>query len=157
MFRRLYLASTCITLLVGCDFVPQHTTKGGVDFPYGPETFQIHLLSRLDSVPEGQVSGAIICVEFDDRDQQATRATGLLEIKLTAPDQESLERVFDLNDLKINENIWNRTTRMYQINIPFDPVLANAPSGGIPISVTWTPVDRQPIMEQGILRALNLK
>ena len=157
MFRRLYLASTCITLLVGCDFVPQHTTKGGVDFPYGPETFQIHLLSRLESVPEGQVSGAIICVEFDDRDQQATRATGLLEIKLTAPDQESLERVFDLNDLKINENIWNRTTRMYQVNIPFDPVLVHAPEGGVPIKVTWTSIDGKPIMEQGILRALNLK
>ena len=157
MFRRLFLASACITLLVGCDFAPQHTTKGGVDFPYGPETFQIHLLSRLESSPEGQVSGAIICVEFDDRDQQATRATGLLELKIIAPDQAGLERVFDLNDLKINESVWNRTTRMYQVNIPFNPVLANAPSGGIPISVTWTPVDRQPIIERGILRVLNLK
>ena len=157
MFRRLSLVSTCMTLLVGCDFVPQHTTKGSVDFPYGPETFQIHLLSRLESSPEGQVPGAIVCVEFDDRDGQATRATGLLEINLTIPDQASLERAFDLNNLKINESVWNRTTRMYQVNIPFDPVLAHAPSGGIPISVTWTPVDRQPIMEQGILRALNLK
>ena len=157
MFRRLSLVSTCITLLVGCDFVPQHTTKGSVDFPYGPETFQIHLLSRLESSPEGQVPGAIVCVEFDDRDGQATRATGLLEIKVTAPDQTGLERAFDLNNLKINESVWNRTTRMYQVNIPFDPVLAHAPEGGVPIKVTWTSIDGKPIKEQGILRALNLK
>lgn len=157
MFRRLYLVSACITMLVGCDFVPQHTTKGGVDFPYGPETFQIHLLSRLESSPEGQVPGAIVCVEFDDRDGQATRATGLLEIKMTVPDQTGLERAFDLNNLEINKDVWNRTTRMYQVIIPFDPALKRVPDGGIPIQVIWTSIDGKPIMEQGILRALNLK
>ncbi|MCX5663292.1 MAG: hypothetical protein NTY97_01150 [Planctomycetota bacterium] len=111
----------------------------------------------MESSPEGQVPGAIVCVEFDDRDGQATRATGLLEINLTIPDQASLERAFDLNNLKINESVWNRTTRMYQVNIPFDPVLAHAPEGGVPIKVTWTSVDGKPIMERGILRALNLK
>ena len=157
MFRHLYLASTCMILLAGCDLLPRHTTSGGVDFPYGPETFQIHLLSRLESGPDGQISGAIVCVEFDDRVQQATRATGLLEIKLTIRDQGNLERAFDLNDLKINESVWNRTTRMYQVNIPFVPVLVHAPESGVPIKVTWTPVDRKPISEQGVLQALNLK
>ena len=144
-------------VMVACDTTPQHATKGGVDFPYGPETFQIHLLSRLENNSDGKVPGAIVCVEFDDRDYQATRATGLLEIEMKIPDQASMERAFDLSDIKINESVWNRTTRMYQVNIPFNPVLANVPNVGIPISVTWTPIDGNPIMENGVLRALNRK
>ena len=155
MCRLLYLITASVTLLTACSPAIQGTAHGGIDYPYGPASFTIHLLSRFDHGTGTQGSGAVVCVEFDDIDQQPTRATGSLEIEISPPGQAKLEKVFDLSDLKTNSNTWNRSTRMYQVSFQFDPILSVAPEGGVPVKVTWTPVGGNPITVRELLRELG--
>ncbi|MSR44289.1 MAG: hypothetical protein EXS15_02895 [Phycisphaerales bacterium] len=131
--------------LAGCGGRVHDTAYGGIDYPYGPASVIIHPLSQLHAGAGTTIASAIVCIEFMDIDQQTTRATGLLEVMVTPPGQPPIERLINLSDLRVNEQSWDRPTRMYQVQFRFEPPLERAPSGGVAVVVSWTPVDRNAI------------
>lgn len=143
----------CAIALASCAPQSHPTRHGGIDYPYGPSSIQLHSLSHLEISPDNAISGGMVCIEFTDRENQTTRATGLLELTITPPDRAPFEKMVNLSDLSINEAAWDRPTRMYQVRFAFEPALGAAPAEGIAVAVTWTPVDRSSITVRGSLQA----
>ncbi len=152
MFRRSLLIAACALQIVGCVNTVQQATLGGIDYPYGPSSLHLHSLSRLELSPESLPSAAFVFVQFDDIDRQTTRATGVLEVAIVLPDRTKIEQSINLNNLGTNDENWDRTVRMYRIDFEFVPPLAEVPESGLPVSVTWTPVDGKASTVRGVLR-----
>ncbi|MSR69676.1 MAG: hypothetical protein EXS17_04945 [Phycisphaerales bacterium] len=125
---------------------------GGVVYPYGPNTFNIHPLSRLAGPSTSQVTTAWLCIEFTDTDGQTTRATGTLWARIKIAGRPDVEQSFDLNNLSVNNDLWDRPTRMYQLRFQIDPPLVDTQRAAVSADVRWTPVNAGSVQRQGVLR-----
>ncbi len=138
---------------VGCAVqIPTHL-EGGSAYPYGPRAFTIHPLSRIGGSTDETFSTVWVCVEFVDIDQQTARATGTLFARISAPGHPELEQSFDLNNLAMNNDLWDRPTRMYQLRFKIDPPLASEPRPSVGVEVRWSPVNGGQVVERGVVRA----
>lgn len=141
-----------IAILVGCDQSFQRGTVGVTTYPYGPTSCAIHGLSRLSYGTGSTIYEEVVCVEFKDMDGQTTRADGLISVEFGVPDRRT-EKLYDLNDRAINRECWNKTIRMYEFKHVLVPQLATAPEDGIPVRITWTPIDGKAITSEAVLKA----
>lgn len=151
MARCALLVSVTITLVAGCAPAMKSAARGGIDYPYGPASMQMHSLSRLVVSASGTVDGAVVFIDFNDRDNQSSRATGVLEVAIELPGNRVVEKSMDLTSLVVNDELWSRTVRMYRVEFQFDLGTASQPSSGLPVSVSWTPIDEVAITSSGVL------
>lgn len=138
--------------LAGCAPTISTVLAGGAIYPYGPNTFNIHPLSRLAGPTASEVTTVWLCVEFTDLDHQTTRATGTLSARIKIPGRADVEQSFDLNNLQTNNNLWDRPTRMYQLRFHIDPSLVDAARTAVSVEVRWSPVNAAPVQKWGVLR-----
>ncbi len=152
MYRRLCPLAILAIVLAGCAPTISTVLPGGILYPYGPNTFNIHPLSRLTGPARDQVTTAWLCVEFTDIDGQTTRATGTLLARIKIAGRAIVEQSFDLNNLQTNNALWDRPTRMYQLRFDIDPPLVEAARTAVSVEVRWNPVNADPVQKQGVLR-----
>lgn len=152
MYRRLCSLVAVLLTLVGCAPTVSTVLAGGAIYPYGPNTFIIHSLSRLAGPTPSEVTTVWLCVEFTDIDNQTTRATGTLLARIQIPGRADIEQSFDLNNLQTNNNLWDRPTRMYQLRFHIDPSLVDAARTAVSVEVRWNPVNAAPVQKWGVLR-----
>ncbi len=142
-----------VVMCGGCAATIPTLLDGGIAYPYGPKAFNIHPLSRLTGAQPSELSTLWLCVEFTDIDHQTTRATGTVLARIRVPGRPEIEQSFDLNDLTLNNELWDRPTRMYQLRFQIDPPLVDARRAAVGVEVRWTPVNAAPAEHLGEVRA----
>ncbi len=144
----------------GCSGGPEVWLDTGVAYPFSPASLRIHPLTYLDRSATGEP--VLVChIELLDPWGESVRGVGRLKIALFGPARTvSTEEVawdFDLNDLSMNNTLYDPATRTYRlqlVDLPAWVVELGSASGGsssglIVAELTMVGTDGQPIIVRG--------
>ena len=144
----------------GCSAGDGKWTETGVAYPFAPASVRIHPLTHLDQTDDGEV--LLVChIELLDPWGESVRGVGNMKVSLFGPARpvstEDAVWLFDLNDLKTNNTLYDPATRTYRLQlielpawvIEMGAATGRSGSGSIVAELTMVGTDGQTIVVRG--------
>lgn len=136
----LILVCTAATCLPACQPASRSggdttSSSAGVsanEWPFVPTTIRVHPLSRI-TVDATGLRRVELRIECRDAEGDSVRTIGLAAIRLG--DGSVSEEALDLNDMRVNQETWDRVTRTYRQTLEVPEGFVCKPGGKLPVKL----------------------
>jgi hypothetical protein len=136
----LILVCTAAACLPGCQPASRSGSVGPAasaeisasDWPFVPATIRVHPLSRITNDAAGR-RRVELRIECRDAEGDSVRTIGLATIRLG--DTNAIEEALDLNDLRVNQETWDRVTRTYRQTLEVPEGFECKPGARLPVKM----------------------
>ena len=125
-------------------------------WPFRPHSIIVHPMSYFPLTAQGKTPMVAIYIECLDRDRQTTRSVGVLRLNVQDPISSTSNSCrYDLEDISVNNQLWDSVSRCYLIQVPLPQGFNCAPKASLRVSATLHLDNDETLTTQGSVNYSN--
>ncbi len=128
-----------VVIVAACETAPKIVSGSGAAYPYSPQEFRVHSLSRFVGDSADGFTGVELWIEFLDGEGQTARGVGHVQAQLTISGRPGVVASLNLDDRSANAAAWDPPLRMYRMKIEIKPPVPATPPPTARVTTTWSP------------------